>query len=168
MAQQGVTLIQMMYALALLAVLTQVGVPAYSAMSIGLQRQGTAQNLAQALRSARSEALLRNQRVSLAALDGDWSNGWRMHAEADGLLHVFRGNGRVRVAGNQPLLREVRFGGLGVPLRSGGAFQAGTLHVCEDPGGRSLHQVVLSRTGRVSVRHTASEEPLCTAKGSDQ
>ena len=168
MGQQGVTLIQMMTALVLIAGLTQLGLPAYTAMSSDLQREASAHNLAQALRSARSEALLRNQRVSLTALEEDWSNGWRMNAEDDGLLHEYRANGRVRVVGNQPLAQQVRFSGLGVPLQAGGAFQAGTLHVCEDPGARSLYQVVLSRTGRVSLRQLATEQPLCAAAGSDQ
>lgn len=167
MAQQGVTLIQMLYALALLAMLMQVGVPAYTAVSIDLQRQAVAEQLAQALRSARSEALLRNQPVSLVALEGNWSNGWRMGTEEDDVLQEHRASGRVRVVGNQPLARRVRFGGLGVPEQAGG-FQAGTLHVCEGPGHRSLYQVVLSRTGRVSVRRTAGEEPLCAATRSDQ
>lgn len=167
MAQQGVTLIQLLYALALLAVLVQIGVPAYTAMSSALQRQAVAEQLAQALRGARSEALLRNRPVSLVAIDGNWSNGWRMGSEDEGMLREHRASGRVRVVGNQPLARQVRFGGLGVPEQTGG-FQAGTLHVCEGPGHRSLYQVVLSRTGRVSVRRTASEEPLCAAARSDQ
>ena len=167
MAQQGVTLIQLLYALALLGVLVQIGVPAYTAMSSDLQRQAVAQHLAQALRSARSEALLRNGPVSLEAIDGNWSNGWRMGTEEEGVLQEYRASGQIRVVGNQPLARQVRFGGLGVPEQSGG-FQAGTLHVCEGPGQRSLYQVVLSRTGRVSMRRTASKEPLCAATHSDQ
>ncbi|NER61465.1 type II secretion system protein [Pseudomonas sp. MAFF212428] len=157
----------MMYALALLAVLVQLGVPAYSTMSSDLQRQAVAEQLAQALRGARSEALLRNHAVSLVAIEGNWSNGWRMGTETQQVLQEHRANRRVRVVGNQPLARQVRFGGLGVPEQTGG-FQAGTLHVCAEPGHRSLYQVVLSRTGRVSVRRTASEEPLCAAPGSDQ
>lgn len=168
MGQQGVTLIQMMAALALIAALTQLGLPAYTTMSIGLHREAIAQNLAQALRSARSEALLGNQRVSLSALEGDWSSGWQMSLEGEGRLHEYRASGRVRVVGNQPLAQQVRFSGLGVPLQAGGAFQAGTLHICEDPGTRSLYQVVLSRTGRVSLRQLVTEQPLCAAAGSDQ
>lgn len=117
MGQQGVTLIQMMYALGLIAALTQLGLPAYSAMSVSLQREASAQNLAQALRSARSEALLRNQRVSLTAFEGDWSKGWRMSADDEGLLHEYRASGKVQVVGNQPLARQVHFSGLGYRCR---------------------------------------------------
>ncbi len=170
MRQQGVTLIQILFASALLGLLTQVGVPAYSAMSAGLQRQMVATDLAQALRTARSEALLRNSVVRLQALGSDWSQGWRMVVEHDSpqLLQQWHGNERVIVVGNQPVARQVSFSGLGVPLLDNGAFQAGTLHVCQRPEALSHYQVVLSRSGRVSLRDALSEQPLCAAAGSDQ
>ena len=170
MKQQGVTLIQILFASALLGLLTQMSVPAYNTMSSGLQRQIAAKDLAQALRTARSEALLRNSNVRLQALEADWSNGWQMIVEQDSpqLLHEWRSNGRTIIVGNQPVARQVRFNGLGVPLREGGAFQAGTLHVCQRPEALSHYQVVLSHTGRVSLRDALIEQPLCTAVGSGQ
>jgi type IV fimbrial biogenesis protein FimT len=168
--QQGVTLIHLLFALTLLGLLTQMAIPAYNGMSSSLQRQTVATDLAQALRTARSEALLRNNVVSLQALDADWSNGWRMTLEDDSpqLLHEWRRNGRTIVVGNQPVARQVRFSGLGVPLLESGAFQAGTLHVCQRPEALSHYQVVLSRSGRVSLRDALIEQPLCAAAGSDQ
>ncbi|WP_422422799.1 GspH/FimT family protein [Pseudomonas sp. GZD-222] len=170
MRQQGVTLIHLLFALALLGLLTQMAIPAYNGMSTRLQRQTVATDLAQALRTARSEALLRNDVVSLQALEADWSNGWRMMLEHDSpqLLHEWRSNGRTIVVGNQPVSRQVRFSGLGVPLLESGAFQAGTLHVCQRPEALSHYQVVLSRSGRVSLRDALIEQPLCAATGSDQ
>ncbi|PWB34821.1 type II secretion system protein [Pseudomonas sp. SDI] len=166
MKQQGVTLIQLVAALALLMLLTQLGLPAYNAMSQDLLRQALAEQLAQTLRSARSEALLRNQVVSVEARAGNWSSGWRVLLEAHGgeLLHEVALHGQVPIVGNQPVARQVRFSGLGVAVQAGGAFQAGTLHVCQGPG-RSVYQVVLARTGRVSLRQASSAQALC---GSDQ
>ncbi len=77
MQQQGVTLIQLLYALMLITLLLHLGIPAYSDMSTRLQRQASAQQLTQALNHARSEALQRNQIVVLQAIEGDWRNGWR-------------------------------------------------------------------------------------------
>ncbi|MNP33887.1 Type II transport protein GspH [compost metagenome] len=170
MKQQGVTLIQILFASALLGLLTQMSVPAYNTMSSGLQRQVAAKDLAQALRTARSEALLRNSNVRLQALEADWSNGWQMIAEHDSpqLLHEWRSNGRTIIVGNEPVARQVRFNGLGLPLRESGAFQAGTLHVCQRPEALSHYQVVLSHTGRVSLRDALIKQPLCAAAGSGQ
>ncbi|MNJ28384.1 Type II transport protein GspH [compost metagenome] len=170
MKQQGVTLIQILFASALLGLLTQMSVPAYHTMSTGLQRQVAAKDLAQALRTARSEALLRNSNVRLQALEADWSNGWQMIVEQDSpqLLHEWRSNGRTIIVGNEPVARQVRFNGLGLPLRESGAFQAGTLHVCQRPEALSHYQVVLSHTGRVSLRSALIKQPLCAAAGSGQ
>ncbi|MCP3752263.1 GspH/FimT family protein [Pseudomonas sp. SBB6] len=160
----------MMFALALVGMLTYIGVPTYSAMSHGLQQQAAAQDLAHALRTARAEALLRNQVVRLQALEDNWGNGWRMVLEQDGqpLLYQQRRLERVSIIGNQPVARQVRFSGLGVPLHEGGAFQAGTLFICQRPGPFSQYRVVLAHTGRVSLREEPGEQPLCAAAGSDQ
>ncbi|KJK15411.1 N-terminal cleavage protein [Pseudomonas sp. 2(2015)] len=169
MKQQGVTLIQMMFALALVGMLTHISLPAYNTMSSGLQQHAAAKDLAQALRTARSEALLRNQVVRLQALEDNWSNGWRMVVEQDGPLLLYEQRlERVSIVGNQPVARQVRFSGLGVPLHTGGAFQAGTLFICQRPDPYSQYRVVLAHTGRVSLREEPGEQPLCAAGGSDQ
>lgn len=163
MKQQGVTLIQVLLAVGLLALLAQLGTSSYNRMSSDLQQQAIAESLAQALRAARSEALLRNQVVMLQALEGDWSKGWQMRQEQGDtpLLREYSAKGGIRVIGNQPVARRVRFSGQGVPLREGGAFQAGTLLVCGAPGQERLYQVRLSPSGRVSLRHAQPEHPLC-------
>ncbi|MFD2642064.1 GspH/FimT family pseudopilin [Pseudomonas japonica] len=163
MKQQGVTLIQMLFAVGLLALLTSLGTSTYSRMSHDLQQQAIAESLAQALRVARSEALLRNQVVMLRAIEGDWSKGWQILLERSDmpLLREYSARGNIRVVGNQPVAQRVRFSGLGVPLRESGAFLSGTLHVCAAPGQDRLYQVVLSPSGRVRVRHAPTNKPLC-------
>jgi len=163
MKQQGATLIQTLFALGLLALLTSIGTSTYRQISHNLQQQASAETLAQALRSARSEALLRNRVVMLRALEGDWSNGWQMLLVQGGetLLQEYSARGNVRVVGNQPVAQRVRFSGLGVPLHESGAFLSGTLQVCAAPGQDKLYQVVLSRSGRVRVLHAPANKPLC-------
>jgi len=163
MKQRGVTLIQLLFGLALVALLTQLATASYSAMSNDLQRQAAAKQLAQALRTTRNEALLRNQVVTLQAREDGWSSGWRIvldRGEAP-LLQEYSTSGRVTILGNQPVARQVRFSGLGVPLREGSAFLAGSLQICSEPGEKKLYQIVLSRTGRVSLRHEQPVKRLC-------
>lgn len=163
MKQKGVTLIQMMFALALVALLTQLGTTTYSKMSSDLQQQAAAKHLAQALRAARSEALLRNRVITLEAMEGGWGNGWRMLLEQSDtpLLREYSAKGHVRIIGNQPVAQQVRFSGLGVPLRHGGAFLSGSLQVCGEPRQENLYQIVLSRSGRISLLHEPTNKPLC-------
>ena len=163
MKQQGVTLIQMLFALGLLALLTHFGATSYSKMSNELQQQAAAKNLAQALRAARNEALLRNQEITLQAKEGGWGYGWQLlfeHSDAP-LLREYSAIGRVRIVGNQPVAQRVRFSGLGVPLKGGNAFLSGSLHICGRPGQEEIYQIALSRTGRVSLNHGTPSKPLC-------
>lgn len=163
MKQQGVTLIQMLFAVGLMTLLTQLGTSTYKKMSHDLQQQAIAESLAQALRATRSEALLRNQVVVLQALEGDWSKGWQMLPEQGEapLLREYSTKGGIRVIGNQPVARKVRFSGLGVPLRDGGAFQAGTLLICGAPGQERLFHVRVAPSGRISLHHVQPRQLRC-------
>lgn len=163
MKQRGVTLIQMLFALGLVALLAQLGTTSYTTMSSNLQRQAAAQNLAQALRAARNEALLRNRVVTLEAREGGWSSGWRILVDQreEPVLREYSASGRIEILGNQPVARRVRFSGLGVPLREGSAFLAGSLHVCGEPGQKAIYHIALSRTGRVTLRHDEPVKRLC-------
>lgn len=163
MKQRGVTLIQLLFGLGLVALLTQMATASYSAMSRDLQRQAAAKSLAQALRAARSEALMRNEVVRLQAREGGWSSGWRILLDQgeSPLLQEYSADGRITIVGNQPVARQVRFSGLGVPLREGSAFLAGSLQICSEPGEKKLYQIVLSRTGRIRLAHEQPVNRLC-------
>lgn len=177
MRQQGMTLIQLLAVMALMTVLVQLATPSFAQMAARQHRQVAAEQLAMGLRAARSEAIVRHQTVVIHALDEDWSKGWRITADVSGQGHQDNNNplllerlesGRVTVVGNQPVRHFVRFSELGVPLQAGGAFQAGTLHVCQANDPISHYQIVLSKTGRVSLRKDLNEQALCDRQGSGQ
>ena len=86
MKQQGVTLLQMMSALAVAGLLTQIGVSAYGQLSEQLNQAATARELAQALRDARNQALLRQRAVVVQPMEEDWGKGWRVLLEHNDLL----------------------------------------------------------------------------------
>ena len=65
------------------------------------------------------------------------------------------------IVGNWAVRRFVRFSSLGEPLMPKKAFQAGTLHLCDAHEPVSQLQVVLARTGRVSLRSHKAEQALC-------
>jgi type IV fimbrial biogenesis protein FimT len=158
--QQGVTLIQMMFALALAGVLTQLAAPAYNAISKDLQRATAARELAQALRSARGQALLLQQAVAVQPLQGDWGMGWRvLRVHSGELLREQRLGTHLKIVGS--LGNEVRFSAQGIPLRGNGGFLGGTLEVCGQPGDAERRQVVMAPSGRVSLRTDAAARPLC-------
>ncbi|MBV4505591.1 GspH/FimT family pseudopilin [Pseudomonas sp. BW13M1] len=149
MGQQGVTLIQMMFALGVLSLLTHQGISAYSKFSDELYVGAVARELAQALRGARNQAALRHQAVLVRPLEEDWGKGWRVVLEQDGeRLQEHRLHRPLRIATTSD--RVVRFSARGAPLGVG--FVGTTLDICPRTTLDSRHQVVLSPSGRVSLR----------------
>lgn len=156
MRQQGVTLLQMMSALAVAGLLTQLGVSTYGKLSEELDQAATARELAQALRDARNQALLRQRAVVVQPVEEDWGKGWRVLLEHNGLLlreHRLAKPARIVASSG----KTVRFSGRGAPLGDG--FGGITLTLCPWGGAGSEQRVVLSPSGR--VRLLSDEKRRC-------
>jgi len=155
--QRGVTLIQMLSALAVAVLLTQLGMPAYARMTDDLHRAAAARDLAQALRSARSHALLLGQNVRVQGVESDWGKGWRVLLEHnEQVLREQRLSRPIRIMANTG--DQIRFSALGVPLGKRG----GTLELCEKNAATSFTQVVMASTGRIRLRTGEPEKvSLC-------
>ena len=170
MNQRGTSLIPLLLALMIVTITARFASPAYSALIENQRRQAIAGQLASSLRNARTEALLRHQYVVIHAREEDWSRGWTTILDLSGKGHLDRnnpvlietqGSAHIPIAGNTPVKHYVRFSPLGEPLLSGGAFQAGTLHICQARTGQSHYQVVLAKSGRISLRSDQVAQALC-------
>ncbi|MGC1332386.1 GspH/FimT family pseudopilin [Pseudomonas sp.] len=177
MQQRGFSLVQLMVAVTVAAVLMHLALPHYQAMTQAQRRQIAAHELLTGLRVARTEAVLRNQDVVIHALDGDWSSGWRIIADHSGqgasdernpVLRVNQGDPRLAVYGNSPVRAQVRFTAQGWALQDSGAFQAGTVHVCDGHTGESHYQVVIAKSGRVHLTNERAAQALCSIQQSDR
>lgn len=163
--QRGATLIQIMLALALAGVLTQVSLSAYSAVSDELHRALLARELAQALRLTRGQALLHGEVVALQPLDSGWDAGWQVVRVKDRqIVREQRFGQRAQVAVVGSTGREIRFSAQGVPLAGHGTLRNGTFHVCDAETGRSRHQVVWASSGRISLRTEDFAQPRCAGR----
>jgi type IV fimbrial biogenesis protein FimT len=146
----------MMCTLAVASLLTHLGVSAYGRLSDSLHHAAVARELAQALRDARNQAALQQRAVRLLPLEGDWGKGWRMSLEHNGqVLRERRLERTLRIVASSP--REIRFSRRGAPLGVG--FIGVSLALCPRAGGTGSHQVVLSPSGRVSLR--SENSPHC-------
>ncbi len=162
---RGLTLIELLVALAVLAVLLAAGVPAFSALAAGNRAAAAVNAVATDLAYARGEAVRRNRNVVLcpsadgAACDASgwrWDGGWIVFADLDRdrergpgepLLRRGQGAGRVRVA-TSPGRRRIVFRPFGT---SGGSNASFTF--C--PEGPAAPRVLcLSNTGRVRLSAT--------------
>jgi len=145
-----------MFALAIAALLTQLGMPAYARLSDGLHSAAAARDLAQALRSARSHAMLQSRPVLVRPLQDDWSKGWVVQLEHNQqVLREYRLARSVRIVENTR--GQVKFSALGMPV---GRFGA-TWGVCEGSAASSKYQVVISHAGRVDLRTDENTDSLC-------
>ncbi|MEB0044613.1 MULTISPECIES: GspH/FimT family pseudopilin [unclassified Pseudomonas] len=172
MSAQGFSLIELLTGLAIAGTVLLLVSPAFKPLIDSTHREQAAQSIASGMRNARTEAIARNQTIVIHGINDDWGQGWRIILDKNGkghedssnpLLIERQSNHRVSIVGNRPVKHFVRFSNQGEPLLPSGAFQAGTLHICADREPISQHQIVLSRTGRVSLRSDLTEHALCAA-----
>ncbi|MDZ3993884.1 GspH/FimT family pseudopilin [Pseudomonas sp. Teo4] len=160
MRQQGATLIQMMCALAIAAVLTQLGMPAYVNMTDDLHRAAAARDLMQGLRSARSHALLQSRVVAIQPLDNDWGAGWRIVLdENQQVLQEHRLARPLRIAASTG--REVKFSEVGIPQGRNASLLGITLEVCKRVAQSTPYQVIVATSGRVRLDTNEPTQPSC-------
>ncbi|MDM3871262.1 GspH/FimT family pseudopilin [Porticoccus sp. W117] len=96
--QAGFTLIELMVTVAILAILVAVAVPAMTSFMNSNRLTAHTSALKQAIQYARSEAVAKNQNVSVCASSdgatctGAWNQGWIVRLDSDGtVLRVWSG-----------------------------------------------------------------------------
>jgi len=166
----GLTLIELLTALAVFALILGFGVPSYRDWIASRELANHAEYLAQTLMQARSEAVKRQSRVNVCksadgkqcAGSGTWSAGWIMYEDdnRDGSIEAVEsvirhepapGNG-ITVTANRPLDSYVSYTSFGYARLLNGALQMGTFVVCK-PGQKAI-DVVLANSGRVRISRT--------------
>jgi type IV fimbrial biogenesis protein FimT len=160
--QRGLSVLELLVGLALLGVVATMAAPTFSGFVDSQRRHDTAQMLTSSLRQARAEAVLRNQPVTVQALGGDWSKGWRVVVSASPgqqawVLNEHSGYRSVKVIGNSKVASRVGFDRAGRLLDNAN----GTLAVCRDDSHISHYQVVIAVTGRITLRDNGFASEPC-------
>jgi len=165
-AQRGVTLIEVMAVVAIVAVLLALGVPSFREFVARNRLDGAAQELMTSLQYARSEAMRRGAQVTvrLAGAEGskNWGSGWSMFVDADGDGALDAGEEVIKqgmavpapltLIGSGGFHTFVAFGRDGRLTNAGGGY----LVLCDGPsltdGGQSrARAVVINGAGRVRM-----------------
>jgi type IV fimbrial biogenesis protein FimT len=170
--QRGVTLPELVFAMAIVAGLLGWGVPSFRELQRNVERTREVNQFVQALYLARSEAIKRNGVVSLCPSDGGdqcaptgapWQSGWIVFVNRDrdspavrdpgeDLLRIYAPWDRGAVTANRATLSFRPFGQVGVTA---------TFTFCDDRGPPAARAVIVSQAGRPRVSdRNASGRPL--------
>lgn len=162
---RGFTLLEALVVLALLGILSALAAPSYTGMRQRHQMQSQAEQFQANLMLARSEALRRQQRVTVCvrneadacAMTGSWAQGWVVFVDAnnstarepDEIVLQLQGAlpGFIDFTGNAPVRHYVSYGPQGRSQRKSGAFQAGTVRLC-GKGQPNVWRVVVNAVGK--------------------
>jgi type IV fimbrial biogenesis protein FimT len=164
------TLIELMIALALAAILVATVAPNWRAFLATSEIRDRSEALMRALSVARSEAIKRGARVDVCpsvdrvrcAASATWEAGWltfvnesntaQPASDATILGREAAAATGITIAGNRPVGDYISFTSLGHARRHDGALQMGTFTICRR--GQAARRVVLANSGRVRIEIT--------------
>lgn len=97
---KGFTLIELMVALAVAAVLLTIAVPSFQSVSRNSAVRATTNDLMSTINLARMQAVSTRSNMTIAPTDGDWSDGWTLELSAAGVEEDMETvpNGKVSVS----------------------------------------------------------------------
>jgi type IV fimbrial biogenesis protein FimT len=145
----GFTLLEALVVLAVVGVLVALAAPSVSGMRARHQLQAQAEGLLDSLVLARSEALRRQQRVTLCPRTRDnacdatapWQNGWLVFVDGNDNAQREPDEPLIEVHGDVPVTVRMgvtstvkgyfSYGSEGRSQSTGGAFMAGTWRFCQ-------------------------------------
>lgn len=154
-SKRGFTLIELMVTIAILAITLGLAVPSFQEFVARNRLAAATNELVSALALARSEAVKRAARVTIAS--ADWTGGWQVFvdggtagdASGDTILRVFQPN----ASGAPVITPDANFSSYISYLPSGksdgsGGAGNGDFEVCQ---GGNARVISISNTGRVST-----------------
>lgn len=174
----GVTLIELLVTLAIMAILTTIAIPSLSAFIADSRQSGRAFELVGALNMARSEAIKRGTRVSVCKTrnpdaesptceaDAGWEQGWIVFVDnvqdtgnifgmidgADEIIRIHAANESQTITTGGNFIGGVsyRYDGLAMGIKANGnsGTASDTFVLCRDT---KAIRIVSNRSGRLSI-----------------
>ena len=159
--QRGLSSIELMMGVAIMAILLAGGLPSFQAWIQGMRLRATAESVISGLQIARAEALKRNARVRLTLGDGDGNPVWRVgcvNVSADCPAQIqsrpLEGGGGVRLGADAtPLSSPPPASAFVVPLGAGAGLPGG---VTFDGFGRMPASAAGVDIARIDIMSAAS------------
>jgi len=169
MKDHGLTLLELLISLSIVAILLAVALPNFSELVLKSQLEQAHFVLKESIETTRSTAVFMNKRTVLKA-SPNWEAGWILFVDDnnDGIKdpdepillerHKLKA---VKVQDNFKIRNQISFIGSGEPRKPGridsGGFDAGTFTLCTDRGDRGI-KLVLNRAGRLRSEKISAAE----------
>ena len=162
---KGFTLIELMVAMAVMAVFVTVAVPAFQTLTMNNRLITQNNSLISSLNLARSEAAKRVVTVTVCASanqtscsgDNRWEKGWILFSDVDAQGDIDVGTDEILQVGNglqgeNSLRTEVFPNAAQIQYNARGNLNsAGTFVVCDSRGNTEAHGINIDITGRVHI-----------------
>lgn len=186
--QAGFTLVELLVALAVAAILLAAGVPSFRSTIVSNRLTSTTNDLVGTLAQARSEAIRRGARVTVCissngtscATTGSWEQGWISFLDGtrsgttaavdtgEAVIAVTqRAPSSTLVRGSASVEQYVSFSSDGTARLMSGVAQSGTLRVCEPStaltNANRAREIQVAAVGRLSTITPASVAATCPA-----
>ncbi|MDZ7595937.1 MAG: GspH/FimT family pseudopilin [Thiobacillus sp.] len=173
MKQSGVTLLELMVVLSVAGILLAIGVPALTSLTHSSRLSSFANELISSMHLTRSEAIKRNSRAVMCpsvtgtscAVNGGWHQGWLVFHDPNNNAVLDAGETVIMTRqalpsglwakSTEPTAIYISYAPSGGTKKIGGAWQAGTLTLCNESGSsNSARKVIISSTGRPRTEKT--------------
>lgn len=150
----GFTLVELMAALAIMAILFTFAIPSFNAVLKSNRLSTQANEFISTLNLARSEAIKRGDNVTITATDSsaagnEWGPGWTVTTSTGDVLIQFDGLYQGLTLDSTGNFGSFQYQGSGL------INQGDTLNLCDDRTGETGRQITITNTGRVSVSDVA-------------
>lgn len=147
MKSRGFTIIELLTAMAILAIVAALALPFYNNIMEGARITSTTNDIVEAITMARSEAVRQRQIVRVAPTDGvNWANGWSVFDAADTNLGQFDAVPPSVTVTPSTAFVSIQFQPSGMRVIDVGAV---TINVCGQSGRGRI--ISLSATGSTQI-----------------
>ncbi len=163
---KGLTLLELMVGLAVVSILFGIAIPSFQRLLDSYRVEVAVHALQHSLALARMEAVRAHRFMTVGAKPSGWSEGWALFLDLNGNaaldgpevpLHELTPPVGLSITGNGSMRTYVGFCAAGWPCQTNGAFQAGTIRICNQRGeGMAL---VMNASGRVRQERLAQCAP---------